>query len=207
MPPWPSSSTRRYRPPSVVPISVTVWVSPHSEVLGVPPAGESSAPPPDARPGAGVTNPAPPPRLDVERAQVLPELGTGVRPRERELDGRLEPAHRGAGVIAVALERVAEHALLVHQRLDGVGELDLAARAALRLLELLEDLGRQHVAPDHREVRRRVLGLRLLHQVRDAVRAVAALDRLARDDAVAAGLLARDLGDGDHRPVVLLVRV
>jgi hypothetical protein len=42
--------------------------------------------------------------------------------------------------------------------LDRVGQLDLAAGAALGLLQLVEDLGRQDVAADDRQVRRRVLG-------------------------------------------------
>ena len=56
----------------------------------------------------------------------------------------------------------AEHALLLEQQRDRVGELELAADAGLDAVEHVEDLGREHVAADHREVRRRLVARRLL---------------------------------------------
>src|SRR5690349_7265190 len=119
MPPWPSSSTRRYRPPSVSPMSVTGAV------------------------------------LQVERPQVLSERRCEVGSLERHLDRRLQPAERRARVVAGALELVRVHGLLRHERLDGIRQLDLAAGAALGLLELVEDLRRQDVPTDDGERRRR----------------------------------------------------
>src|SRR5215471_4355340 len=120
MPPCPSSSTSRYRPPRVAPISVTLSL-------------RSS---------------------DLEALQVATELRGEIRALERHLHGRLEPAHRGAGVVAGPLELVAVDGLFLHQRLDGVGQLDLPAGPALGLLELVEDLRRQDIAADDRQVRR-----------------------------------------------------
>src|SRR3974390_1211093 len=82
---------------------------------------------------------------DVKHAQERPELAAELRARQRQLHRRLKPAHRGAGVEPAPLECVSEDALLVHQGVDRVGQLDLAAGAALGLLKLVEDLGREHV--------------------------------------------------------------
>src|SRR6267142_2996140 len=120
MTPCPSSSTRRYRPPRTVPISVK-------------------------RPPSLGTR--------VDAAQVRPELRRQVWPGQCDVDRGHEPAHRGAGVVAGALELIRVDRLLVHERLDRVGQLDLAAGAALGLLELVEDLRRQDVAPDDGEGR------------------------------------------------------
>ena len=62
---------------------------------------------------------------------------------------------------------------------DRVGQLDLAALARRRPRERVEDRGREHVAADHREARRRVLGRRLLDDRRDAHQ-VAVASRPAR---------------------------
>src|SRR5215213_7880332 len=89
---------------------------------------------------------------EVQRLQVAAEFRAGVVARERQLDRRLEPAHDRAGVVAPALELVRIDILVGDQRLDRVGQLDLTARAALGLLELLEDLRGQHVTTDDGEV-------------------------------------------------------
>src|SRR3954471_23015453 len=85
---------------------------------------------------------------ELERLQVAPELPFEVRPLQRERDGRLEPAHRRAGIVSDALELVAVDALLRHQRLDRIGQLNLAPRATRRLLELVEDLRREQITAD-----------------------------------------------------------
>src|SRR5215213_1906473 len=90
---------------------------------------------------------------ELEVLEILAEFRPQLGPLEGELDGRLEPAHRGSRVVAGSLELIAVDRLLFHQRLDRVRELDLASRALLRLLELVEDLRRQDVATDDREVR------------------------------------------------------
>src|SRR4051812_47289554 len=153
MPPWPRSSRRRYRPPRTLPISVTLCSSPlvASRLTGRPEASYR-------------TVPAPPGGSEVQRAEVFPEVVRELGPRERQLDGRTKPAHRGARVVPLALEGVAVDRLLVHERLDPVRQLDLAACAPLGLFELVEDLGREHVSPDDGEVRRRRPRIRLLDQ-------------------------------------------
>src|SRR5262245_51963115 len=85
--------------------------------------------------------------------QIAAELAREIGPLEGQLDGGLEPAHRGPGVISGAFEFVGEDRLLLHELGDRVGQLDLAAGPALGLLELVEDLRREHVAPDDRQVR------------------------------------------------------
>src|SRR5919112_230220 len=88
--------------------------------------------------------------LDPEALEVRPELRRQLRSLEGELDGRLQPAHRRAAVVARPLELVAVDGLLLHERLDRVRQLDLAPGAALGLLELVEDLRRQDVPADDR---------------------------------------------------------
>ena len=105
------------------------------------------------------------PRLGLgDGPQEIEELVAQVRPRHAEGDGGLQVARLRAAIEAAALE--AEGADVVARRDlggDGVGQLDLAAGAGLDLLEVAQDLRRQDVAADHRHVRRRDLGLRLLH--------------------------------------------
>src|SRR5215212_4852874 len=133
-----------------------------------------------------------------------------VRSLEGELDGRLQPAHRGSSVVPRSLELVGVDRLLFHERLDRVRQLDLATGASLRLLELVEDLRRQDVAADDRQVRRCVGGRGLLDDARHAPQAITVevrVVRLAVDDAVARDLLVRDTHDRDDRRVRPLVRV
>jgi hypothetical protein len=54
--------------------------------------------------------------------------------------------------------------LLADQLRHGVGELDLASRARLALIENAHHVGLEDVAADDREVRRRLFGLRLFDQ-------------------------------------------
>ena len=62
---------------------------------------------------------------------------------------------------------VAEHGLFLEQQRDRIGELQLAATARLDAIEHVEDLGREHVATDDREVRRRLIARRLLDDAPD----------------------------------------
>src|SRR3982751_3246203 len=87
-----------------------------------------------------------------------------------ELDRGLEVAELGAAVEAPPRQAHRERALLREQRRDAVGELDLAAGAWRHLREHLEDPIGEDVAPDHREVGRRVLRLGLLDDAVDARR-------------------------------------
>src|SRR6185503_18071119 len=95
--------------------------------------------------------------------------------------------------------------LLAQQGAQAVGELDLAAAPGGRLLEVAEDVGRQDVAADDRQVGGGLLRDRLLHQVGDLVEAVAG--RARGHDAVVGGALAADTLDADDRGPVLHVDV
>jgi hypothetical protein len=97
-------------------------------------------------------------RYGGQLLQVGPELGRRARALERELDRRLEPAHRRARVVARALELVAVDGLLLHERAIASVSWISPPDPRWRLLELVEDLRGEHVAADDRQVRRRVLG-------------------------------------------------
>ena len=72
---------------------------------------------------------------EIQAGQKVPKLGPQIGLLQSQLDRGLQPAHRGPRVEAPTLEFVAIHVLLGDQRLDRVGELDLAACATLGRLE------------------------------------------------------------------------
>ena len=111
-------------------------------------------------------------RQSVRRELLEPgtQLGTEIVAIGGELHDGLDVVHPIAGVVATTAENDAVHAGTVgvgRELLQRVGELDLAALAGLGALEDVEHLRGQHVAADHREVRRGVLGLRLLDEAGD----------------------------------------
>src|SRR6185369_5514407 len=133
----------------------------------------------------------------LERTQVGAELGAELAVGERELDVGLQESLLAAAVVARALIAVGVHLFAAQQSGDAIGELDLAADAALLPRDLVEDARRQHVAPGDAEPRRRDLGGGLLDDLLDVDEPIAR--RLAGDDAVAAGMLRRHFLDGDDR--------
>ena len=66
--------------------------------------------------------------------------------RQRQFDVGLQKAFLAAAVVALAFVAVGEDLLAVQQPGNAVGELDLAADAALLVRDLLEHAGRQDVA-------------------------------------------------------------
>src|SRR5207249_1289506 len=80
-----------------------------------------------------------------------PELRAHVVARDRDLDGRLQVVELVPDVVAAGFESVGVHRLLLREEVDRVGQLDLAAAPGFRLAERVEDLGREHVAPDRGE--------------------------------------------------------
>src|SRR5713226_8469818 len=86
----------------------------------------------------------PPDQVGEQRRQLRAEVG----PLERELDVGSEEVDLAADVVAPVLERASVHGLALEQPCDAVGELELAARAGLDLVERAEDLRCEHVPPD-----------------------------------------------------------
>src|SRR5262245_40022442 len=70
-----------------------------------------------------------------ELCQVIRELVTEIAVLETELYGRLEIAELRSAIVAFALECIGVDRFVGEQRRDAVGELNLAAGPALRLLE------------------------------------------------------------------------
>src|SRR5215510_3143061 len=112
-------------------------------------------------------------------------------------DRGLKVAELRAAVVAGAAEPVREHAFLLEERADRIGELDLAASAGSDPVELREDPRGEDVAADHREVRRRLLRARLLHDRLDRLQPIVDPRRL--HDAVVHGLVVRHLLDAEDR--------
>src|SRR3569623_3588805 len=99
-------------------------------------------------------------RKPARHSGLLPQIllhlrdqpGAQLRPLQAVGDVGAEEAVLGAAIMALALELDAIECLRLGKADHGVGELDLAAGAALLGLEELEDLGLQDVAASDREV-------------------------------------------------------
>src|SRR6478672_9809443 len=90
------------------------------------------------------------------------ELRTQVVALGTELDRRLQVVEGVPHVEAPALEAIGVDRLLLRQQVDRIRELDLATATRCGPSQRVEDLRREHVSADHREVGRRLLGRRLL---------------------------------------------
>ncbi len=121
--------------------------------------------------------------------------GADILAFERERDVGGDEAGLVAAIVAGGADGDAMEGLGADQLGHGVGELDLAAGAALRFVEDLHHFRLEDVAADDAERRRRLLWLRLFDEPLHLGESAAALAR--RDDAVAGGLLRRDLLDAD----------
>jgi hypothetical protein len=131
------------------------------------------------------------------RQDELEELVAQLLAGEAEGDGRLEIARLRAAVEATAAEAEGGDVVAGSDLLgDGVGELHFAAGPRLDPLEVLEHAGREDVAADHREVRRRIGLLRLLDHPAD--RHGGARGGADVEDAVGGHARGRDLHGGDH---------
>src|SRR5690606_10954086 len=98
-------------------------------------------------------------RLDLPRLQrfdaMQEKLAEGfaeLRMCERELYGCFQVTELAAAVVAGPVQATRPGGLVFQQRRDGVGQLYLAARAALGLAQQFEDARRQHIATNHAEV-------------------------------------------------------
>ena len=118
------------------------------------------------------------------------QVGSEVVTVERELDVGLEEPQDLADVVAAFGEDPPEDRSDVEQERDGVGELVLAVHARLDTVERVEDRRREDVAADDREVRGRLLRLRLLDDAIARVRATRSMMSTSAQpsDAISAGV-------------------
>src|SRR5690554_5502163 len=129
-------------------------------------------------PGAGKRRQASPLSRDDDAStlphggEIGPEVLAELRMPKRVLHGRPQISDLAAAVVAGAAEWVDVDGLVLEQLRDTVGELNLAAGAAFRPLELVENSRRQDVTADDGERRRRLLRLRLLNDLLDALTSV-----------------------------------
>src|SRR5262249_9152893 len=106
---------------------------------------------------AGIIN-----ALQSQSFQLRAQLVTQPGPRQGIGDVGGEEADLHAGVEDAALEHGAVEFLGPRKGEHGIGELDLAAGAALLGFQKLKNLGLEDVSPRHSEVRRRRALFRLL---------------------------------------------
>ena len=118
--------------------------------------------------------------LQSKRRQIRRELLRQIGPPQREVHDGLQEAELVAGVVAHALDLAGVDRPRLEQLAQTVGQLDLAGPVALGRRERREDVGRQDVAADDGEVRRRLVARRLLDQIADAVDALAEIRTLGR---------------------------
>src|SRR4051794_14525030 len=126
------------------------------------------------------------------RAQTVAQIGA----RHAVGDVGAQEAGLGAAIVPLALELDAIEFLRLRQSDHGVGELDLAAGAALLGLENLEDFRLQDVPAGDRQVRWRGAFRRLLHHAVDLEHLAHALADAA--DAVLMGHVLRHSLDREH---------
>ena len=107
--------------------------------------------------------------------------------------------------MANAFELEAVDGSLRQERLECVGELDLAFRVDSRLFHVLEDRRRKNVAPDDREVGRRLVRGWLFHESAHPMETLAFGRR--RDDSVARDLVPRNAHHREDRSIHLLVHL
>ena len=103
-----------------------------------------------------------------------------IRPAQREVDHRLQESELVAGVVADAFDFAGVDRPRLQQLAQAVGQLDLAGAIALGRRQRREDIRRQHVAADDRQVGRRFVARRLLDQIAHLVDALAEIARPAR---------------------------
>src|SRR6185503_12879440 len=89
--------------------------------------------------------------------QDLLELAAYLRVLSSERHRGREVPQLRAAIIACPLEAMSDDALLLQQRRDRIGQLDLAARARLDALDHLEHARGEDVAAHHAHARGRVL--------------------------------------------------
>lgn len=110
-----------------------------------------------------------------------------------------------AAIEALALEFVSQHTALLGLFHQGIGDLDLAALAWLGLLDQGEDVGREDVATDDRQVGRRIFWVGFLHHAVDAKDVIT--QRLASDHAIARNFLHWHFLNGDDGAAELFVEL
>ncbi len=104
--------------------------------------------------------------FEIDRAQVVGERLREIGPAQREIDDGLQEPELVARVVADAVDVAAVDRPILQQPAQAVGQLNLAGAIAGRRFERGEDVRREDVAADDREIRRRFLARRLLDQSR-----------------------------------------
>src|SRR5579862_4133159 len=100
-----------------------------------------------------VTRSPAPRRLQLESLQVLAERTPQIPPPQGVFHRGFEKSELVPRVVTRALEAVSVDGTAVQQMLQSIGELDLATRARVDRLQRIENLRRQHVSSDNRQVR------------------------------------------------------
>lgn len=118
-------------------------------------------------------------------------------------DIRFKIAQLRTAVVTHAVVAVCNHLAFLQQFGNGIGQLVLAALAAGNVAQFFKDLRFEDVAPHHGQGRGGIGRCRLFHNVVDQF--VVVVDALGADDAVAAGLVARHVLDGQHRSLVFFI--
>ena len=97
--------------------------------------------------------------------QILPECGAEGRILQRELDSGNEEPQFVAGIVPVALDFVREHRGLLHQLPQRIGQLNFSVLSGLCLAQDGENLRRQHITTDDRQIGGRIRRGRLFYEI------------------------------------------
>ena len=111
-----------------------------------------------------------------------------------------EVVHPVAGVETLTFHFYGQHAAFPCQGCKGIGQLDFPAVAGFDFTQVAEDIGRQHIASDNRQIGRSLSHSGLLYHIGNFIYAVTALP--SGNDAILVHLVRRHFHDADDRLVL-----
>ena len=130
---------------------------------------------------------------------------TEIWPSQRKIHDGLEIAELVARVVARSVDLICEDLPLLQEPAESVRQLNFSRPITRGVAQRREDVGRQKVAADDRQIRRCVLAPRFFDEILDRVDPVAESDGgIDLDDAVVRDLVVRHALDGEHRASDLL---
>src|SRR5574337_1405604 len=138
-------------------------------------------------------------------AQIVPEGIAQLGVLQSVFDRGPQIPELAAAIVAHALELAGIRGLCSEQSLNGISQLDFAARTLAGALQTLEDSRRQQVAPHYAQGGRRLRRLGLFHDAADPIQA--RLQGFRRDDAVMRGFGTRHLLHADDAARVTRVHI
>ena len=107
--------------------------------------------------------------FEIDPHQVLAEVIAQVRTTQREVHNRLQESELVSGIVSDAVDPAAEDRPRFQQAPQTIGQLDFSRSIRLSRFEGREDVRREDVSSDYREIGRRFVAGRFLDEIIDSV--------------------------------------